>query len=74
MKTKTTITIETVQQIKVPHGSPLAARLCPFCGAETVLSDDRREAIACEIVDGDSNTNALAARPVKLITRSNNNE
>ena len=74
MKTRTTITIETVRQIRVLHASPLAARSCPFCGAETVLSDARREAIACEIVENDPNTNALAVTPIKLINRSNNNE
>lgn len=73
MRTKTTLTIETIQQIRVFHQSPVATNLCPFCRAETVPLPERREPIPCEIVDDDRNR-ALAARPINLIIRRNNDE
>lgn len=68
MTSKTTITVETVKQIRIRHATPQSARSCPFCGAETMIDPNGRETV-CEIVETAA-SDPLIHKPV----RSKNNE
>lgn len=57
MRSKTTITVETVKQFRILHASHEIARLCPFCGAETAVDPDRSKGIVCEVIENATDQN-----------------